>query len=194
MRAVRAGGTPAEFRARSSRRGRWPSRRCCSTSPRLPASASARRRDSLAGQGIPSGAGRQPLLRPVSRLYCALKSVLESAVTQAVRILATMIAARKSGGTCPRDGAPMVYGTVGGRSTWWCSREQVLRPDHRSPAPNAAGSSRREARITSRSSALDDLPGRGIRARPQRTKAEMQEVRTPALAREREWITRRSSR
>ena len=39
-----------------------------------------------------------------------------------------VIAARHAGGSCPRDGAPMVHGTVGGRSTWWCSREQALRP------------------------------------------------------------------
>jgi hypothetical protein len=50
-----------------------------------------------------------------------------------------IIAARHPGGTCPRDGAPMVHGIVGGRSTWWCSREQALRPDQRSPAPEGAG-------------------------------------------------------
>jgi hypothetical protein len=47
-----------------------------------------------------------------------------------------VIAARHPGGTCPRDGAPMVHGTVGGRSTWWCSREQAARtarPGSRSP-------------------------------------------------------------
>ena len=36
-----------------------------------------------------------------------------------------VIAARHPGGTCPRCGAEMRHGTVGGRSTWWCSREQV---------------------------------------------------------------------
>jgi formamidopyrimidine-DNA glycosylase len=30
---------------------------------------------------------------------------------------------------CPRCGAEMVHGTVGGRSTWWCSREQAAWPD-----------------------------------------------------------------
>jgi formamidopyrimidine-DNA glycosylase len=29
----------------------------------------------------------------------------------------------------PRCGAEMVHGTVGGRSAWWCSREQAAWPD-----------------------------------------------------------------
>ena len=32
---------------------------------------------------------------------------------------------RHEGARCPRDGAEMKHGTVGGRSTWWCSREQA---------------------------------------------------------------------
>ena len=31
---------------------------------------------------------------------------------------------RTAGGHCPRCGAEMVRGTVGGRTTWWCSAEQ----------------------------------------------------------------------
>ena len=50
----------------------------------------------------------------VNRLYRALVSVLAAATAQ--------------GGAHTGDGAPMVHGTVGGRSTWWCSREQALRP------------------------------------------------------------------
>lgn len=64
----------------------------------------------------------------VNRLYRALKSVLESAMANGGAHTGEMIAARHPGGTCPRDGAPMVHGTVGGRSTWWCSREQALPP------------------------------------------------------------------
>ncbi len=63
----------------------------------------------------------------VNRLYGALKSVLESAIANGGAHVGEMIAARHPGGTCPRDGAPMAHGTVGGRSTWWCSREQALR-------------------------------------------------------------------
>ncbi len=71
----------------------------------------------------------------VNRLYRALKSVLASAIAKGGAHTGDMIAARHPGGTCPRDGAPMAHGTVGGRSTWWCSREQALRPEQRSPAP-----------------------------------------------------------
>jgi formamidopyrimidine-DNA glycosylase len=60
----------------------------------------------------------------VNRLYRTLKSVLESASAKGGAHTGDIIAARHPGGTCPRDGAPMVHGTVGGRSTWWCSREQ----------------------------------------------------------------------
>jgi formamidopyrimidine-DNA glycosylase len=65
----------------------------------------------------------------VNRLYRALKSVLAAALANGGAHTGDMIAARHPGGVCPRDGAPMVHGTVGGRSTWWCSREQALRPD-----------------------------------------------------------------
>jgi formamidopyrimidine-DNA glycosylase len=65
----------------------------------------------------------------VNRLYRALKSVLESATAKGGAHTGEIFAARHPGGTCPRDGAPMVHGTVGGRSTWWCSREQALGPD-----------------------------------------------------------------
>src|SRR5215471_19667363 len=63
----------------------------------------------------------------VSRLYQALTSVLESASAKGGAHTGAIIAARHPGGTCPRDGAPMAHGMVGGRSTWWCSREQALR-------------------------------------------------------------------
>jgi formamidopyrimidine-DNA glycosylase len=31
---------------------------------------------------------------------------------------------RHPGGMCPRDGTPLMRGTVGGRTTWWCPRHQ----------------------------------------------------------------------
>ena len=61
----------------------------------------------------------------VNRLYRALKSALAAAIANGGAHTGEVIAARHPGGTCPRDGAPMVHGTVGGRSTWWCSREQA---------------------------------------------------------------------
>ena len=63
------------------------------------------------------------------RLYQALESVLESAIVKGGAHTGDVIAARHPGGTCPRCGAEMRHGTVGGRSTWWCSREQVLSGD-----------------------------------------------------------------
>ena len=59
------------------------------------------------------------------RLYRALKSALESAAAKGGVHTGDVIAARRPGGTCPRCGAEMRHGTVGGRSTWWCSREQA---------------------------------------------------------------------
>jgi formamidopyrimidine-DNA glycosylase len=67
----------------------------------------------------------------VDRLYQALKAVIDSAMAQGGAHTGEVIAARHPGATCPRCGAEMVHGTVGGRSTWWCSREQKLRPGTR---------------------------------------------------------------
>jgi formamidopyrimidine-DNA glycosylase len=58
------------------------------------------------------------------RLYRALVSALESAFARGGVHTGDVIASRHPGGTCPRCGAEMRHGTVGGRSTWWCSREQ----------------------------------------------------------------------
>ena len=43
----------------------------------------------------------------------------------------TIIPYRRGGGACPRDHAPMATGVVGGRTTWWCSAEQLLAPVRR---------------------------------------------------------------
>jgi formamidopyrimidine-DNA glycosylase len=75
----------------------------------------------------------------VNRLYRALTSVLKSASAKGGAHTGDIIAARHPGGTCPRDGAPMVHGTIGGRSTWWCSREQALRPGQGKAAAAGAG-------------------------------------------------------
>jgi formamidopyrimidine-DNA glycosylase len=65
--------------------------------------------------------------KDVDRLYRALRSVLASAMGAGGGAhTGDVIAARRPGGSCPRCGAEMVHGTVGGRSTWWCSREQAL--------------------------------------------------------------------
>jgi formamidopyrimidine-DNA glycosylase len=86
--------------------------------------------DEILWQARISPLARAGTLSPaeVSRLYRALKSVVKSALAQGGAHTGVVFAARRAGGTCPRDGAPMVHGTVGGRSTWWCSREQALPP------------------------------------------------------------------
>jgi formamidopyrimidine-DNA glycosylase len=64
--------------------------------------------------------------KDVDRLYRALRSVLAAALAVGGGAhTGDVIAARRPGGSCPRCGAEMVHGTVGGRSTWWCSREQA---------------------------------------------------------------------
>lgn len=59
------------------------------------------------------------------RLYRALQSALKSAAAGGGAHTGEVIPARHPGGTCPRCGAEMQHGIVGGRSTWWCSREQA---------------------------------------------------------------------
>jgi formamidopyrimidine-DNA glycosylase len=57
-----------------------------------------------------------------------LRRQLRAATRHAVRHggvhTGEIIAHRKPGARCPRCGAEMVRGTVGGRTTWWCSAEQ----------------------------------------------------------------------
>ena len=64
--------------------------------------------------------------KETDRLYRALQSSLKSAIAHGGVHTGEVITARHPGGICPRCGADMVHGTVGGRSTWWCSREQVV--------------------------------------------------------------------
>lgn len=59
----------------------------------------------------------------VDRLHRAVRSAVETAV-DGVHTL-KLVPARIAGGLCPRCGSAMVRGTVGGRTTWWCSREQT---------------------------------------------------------------------
>jgi formamidopyrimidine-DNA glycosylase len=70
--------------------------------------------------------------KDADRLYRALESALASAIANGGVHTGDVIAARHPGGSCPRCGAEMIHGTVGGRSTWWCSREQA-------PSPGAVG-------------------------------------------------------
>ena len=59
------------------------------------------------------------------RLRRALRRAVESAVRGGGVHTLSILPYRKADATCPRDGAPMTRGVVGGRTTWWCSREQA---------------------------------------------------------------------
>jgi formamidopyrimidine-DNA glycosylase len=66
------------------------------------------------------------LSRPeVDRLYRAVRRSVNAAVSAGGVHTLSLLPFRAAGARCPRDGAPMIRGTVGGRTTWWCSREQV---------------------------------------------------------------------
>ncbi len=60
----------------------------------------------------------------VDRLYRAVRRVVQSTVTDGGVHTLKIVEFRKPGAHCPRCGAPMVHGTIAGRTTWWCSREQ----------------------------------------------------------------------
>lgn len=58
-----------------------------------------------------------------------LRRVLRRATREAIKHggvhTGEVIAHRQRDGVCPRCGAPMERGIVGGRTTWWCSAEQA---------------------------------------------------------------------
>jgi formamidopyrimidine-DNA glycosylase len=60
-----------------------------------------------------------------TRLLRAVRGSLKDAVAGGGVHTLGLVPHRRPGGVCPRDGAPMVRGTGGSRTTWWCSREQT---------------------------------------------------------------------
>jgi formamidopyrimidine-DNA glycosylase len=58
-------------------------------------------------------------------LHRELRRAIRSAVRHGGVHTGEVVRHRVAGGSCPRCGAPMASGQVGGRTTWWCSREQV---------------------------------------------------------------------
>ena len=61
----------------------------------------------------------------VDRLFRATGQAVESSVEGGGVHTLSVVPARRTGGVCPRCGRPMARGTVGGRTTWWCTREQA---------------------------------------------------------------------
>ncbi|HEX4225394.1 MAG TPA: DNA-formamidopyrimidine glycosylase family protein, partial [Pseudonocardiaceae bacterium] len=66
--------------------------------------------------------------KEVDRLLRATRRAVAAALADGGVHTLTIIPFRKPGGHCPRDQAPMTRGTVGGRTSWWCSVEQPLIP------------------------------------------------------------------
>lgn len=60
----------------------------------------------------------------IDRLGRSLQGALTDAMEHGGVHTGSVIAFRRAGERCPRCGAPMVSGTVGGRTTWWCAKEQ----------------------------------------------------------------------
>jgi len=66
------------------------------------------------------------ITRPeAKRLFGAARSAVRAALRDGGVHTLPIIAHRHPGGRCPRDDAPLVHGAVGGRTTWWCPREQA---------------------------------------------------------------------
>jgi formamidopyrimidine-DNA glycosylase len=63
----------------------------------------------------------EPELR---RLHRHLRATVEELTARGGSHTGDTFAARRPGGTCPRDGRPMARTTVGGRTTWWCPHHQ----------------------------------------------------------------------
>lgn len=57
-------------------------------------------------------------------LHRALGSALRAAIAHGGVHTGEMIPFRRAEAACPRCGGPMAHGTVGGRTTWWCTVEQ----------------------------------------------------------------------
>jgi formamidopyrimidine-DNA glycosylase len=62
----------------------------------------------------------------VRRLFRCMRQTLTYAIEHGGSHTGSLIAHRHAGGRCPRCHAPLVYTRVGGRSTWFCNREQPL--------------------------------------------------------------------
>jgi formamidopyrimidine-DNA glycosylase len=58
------------------------------------------------------------------RLARVLRATVQDLVGRGGSHTGDLLPARRRGGLCPRDGTPLVTGTVGGRTSWWCPTHQ----------------------------------------------------------------------
>ncbi|WP_433303339.1 Fpg/Nei family DNA glycosylase [Actinoplanes sp. CA-030573] len=72
----------------------------------------------------PARPGDELTRAETKRLFAATREAVGAALRDGGVHTLTIVAHRHAGGRCPRDDAPMTRGVVGGRTTWWCTREQ----------------------------------------------------------------------
>jgi formamidopyrimidine-DNA glycosylase len=60
----------------------------------------------------------------VRRLHRHLRAALQEMTARGGSHTGDLMAQRRPGGVCPRDGRPLRRDTVGGRTTWWCPFHQ----------------------------------------------------------------------
>lgn len=77
------------------------------------------------------------------RLTRAVRREIRKAVRDGGVHTLPLIPYRHDGARCPRDDAPMARGTIGGRTSWWCEKEQ---PAPHAKRPGGRGGRRRSAR------------------------------------------------
>jgi formamidopyrimidine-DNA glycosylase len=63
-----------------------------------------------------------------SRLLRATRDAIRTALRDGGVHTLAIIPYRHQGAACPRDHAPMRTAPVDGRTSWWCSAEQLLAP------------------------------------------------------------------
>jgi formamidopyrimidine-DNA glycosylase len=61
----------------------------------------------------------------VRKLATTMRATLRSLLDRGGSHTGDLMEARAPGGQCPRDGAPLVRRTIGGRTTWSCPKHQV---------------------------------------------------------------------
>ena len=59
------------------------------------------------------------------RLHRHLRTTMDDFIARGGSHTGELMAERRPGGVCPKDGTPLVRRTVGGRTTWSCPRHQV---------------------------------------------------------------------
>ena len=62
--------------------------------------------------------------KEVARLHEHLVGTLADLITRGGSHMGDLQAERHPGGTCPKDGSPLIRRTVGGRTTWSCPKHQ----------------------------------------------------------------------